>query len=516
MKLVNRLIILSTLVWLVLGIYGIVFNITYIDEAKYLIKGWLMATGKVGYYTTPEFFYQHMPGGFLWYGLGQKLFGPNLLVGRVQSWLVGLLVFYVSFLLGKKLAGKKGAVITLMLLSLVPVIGPYYSEALPQSLSVLMLILGFLFLYDGWVKNRLSGFTWATVWFSLAFIVRENFLFTLVIYLFLISFKLRNSLIQLAWQWIAALITMGLFVLPGWPGTIEVLRNFPGVSRLLPVSQTEREVLGLYWRGEFVNDWVLRLRAVASWGIIFHAWAAAVLVGVWHLVKHRKIKWFKNQRQKEFLLIMLLITLFNTLAHAYSAFKLSPRAIVSYSSYVAPLWAILLGFWLSKYLKPVLMKKVFVSYILFIPLIIVGITFSNISSLEKPWLLEINQSAKKLKPLVENSDKIIWINEPTVFFLAGKVSYYPLINHINFYKNSEDTRTVRDLGFWNLEMLDEWLKEADLVVIGKNKMKVLNQSSEGAPVAKFLEERMIRDFEIKRIRRDIWPDIITFYVPRKL
>jgi len=513
MKKINLFIGVSTLVWLIMGIYGIIFNITYIDEAKYLIKGWLILTGQVGYYSTPGFFYQHMPGGLLWYGLGQKLFGPNLLVGRVQSWLVGLAVFYSSYCLSRKLSGKKGAVITLMLLSLVPVIGPYYSETLPQSLSALMLVLGFLYFYDGWVKENLVSLSWATVWFSLAFVVRENFLFTWIIYLLLISWKLRGNFMQLVWQWMVALTTVGLFILPGWPGTIEVLRNFPGVSRFLPVSPAEREILGLFWRKEFVNDWMLRFRAIASWGIIFHAWAAAVLAGLLLWWKNKKIKWFKSFRQKEFLLILLGITLMNTLAHAYSAFKLSPRAIVSYSSYVAPLWAVLLSFWLAKLLKPSLEKKLFLGYILFLPLIIVGIKFSNISSLEKLWLLEINQSAEKLKPLVENYHKIIWINEPTVFFLAGKVSYYPLINHTNFYKNSNQTETVRNLGFWNLEMLDQWFDEADLVVIGNNKIKLLNESSEGVPVAKFIEKRLTNDFKIKTVRSDIWPDLITFYEP---
>ena len=61
------MIVIPILVWLIIGIYGIFYNITYIDEAKYLIKGWLMTTGQVGYYSTPDFFYQHMPGSLLWF-----------------------------------------------------------------------------------------------------------------------------------------------------------------------------------------------------------------------------------------------------------------------------------------------------------------------------------------------------------------------------------------------------------------------------------------------------------------
>jgi hypothetical protein len=108
MKKYKLIAIIAVISWVLAGIYGVIFNISYIDEAKYLIKGWLITTGQVGYYSTPEFFYQHMPGGWLWYGMGQKLFGPSLLVGRVQSFLVGLMILSLSFVLGKRINDKKG------------------------------------------------------------------------------------------------------------------------------------------------------------------------------------------------------------------------------------------------------------------------------------------------------------------------------------------------------------------------------------------------------------------------
>ena len=143
----NKLmIIIPVLTWLIIGIYGIYYNITYIDEAKYLIKGWLMTTGQVGYYSTPEFFYQHMPGGLLWYGLGQKIFTPSLLAARIQSFLIGLLVMFFSY----KLAGlinPKAKKNILAILSLGPVAILYYSSAVPQSLAALTLVLAFYWLF---------------------------------------------------------------------------------------------------------------------------------------------------------------------------------------------------------------------------------------------------------------------------------------------------------------------------------------------------------------------------------
>ena len=141
----KRLKWLAIGLWLTIGVYGIFYNITYIDEAKYLIKGWLITTGQVGYYSTPEFFYQHMPGGLLWYGLGQKIFGPSLLVARIQSFLIGLLVMFFSYKLTELITPKAKNNI-LAVVALAPVVILYYSSAVPQSLAALTLVLAFYFL----------------------------------------------------------------------------------------------------------------------------------------------------------------------------------------------------------------------------------------------------------------------------------------------------------------------------------------------------------------------------------
>ena len=165
--------ILSIGLWIAAGLYGLIFNISYIDEAKYIMKGWLMLNGEVEYYTTGGFLYQHMPGSLLWQGLGQRLWGPSLLAGRLQSFILGLLVLLSSWRLSQKISGKIAGTMTLILLGLAPTVTFYYSTATPQSLLVLGLMLGFIALYE-------SKFLLASVWFSLTFIIRENFLFTLL------------------------------------------------------------------------------------------------------------------------------------------------------------------------------------------------------------------------------------------------------------------------------------------------------------------------------------------------
>lgn len=519
LKIWRLLPIVAVLIWFLVGVYGLIFNTSYIDEAKYLIKGWLITTGQISYYKTPEFFYQHMPGGWLWYGLGQKMFGPSLLVGRAQSFFIGLLVVWCSYLLGKRLVGKRGGVITLVLLSLAPVIAFYYSAAVPQSLVILMLLLGFIFLYDGFVKKSSKRFLLASCFFSLAFIIRENFLFTLILYLGFLLVIFKDKLKPLLKHLVVIAITLGVFIVPGYPGTIEVLKNFPRVSHLLPISLAEKEVLGLYWKEELQNPGLYFL-ALRDFGIIFHAWGLIILYLV--IKNFRKIKTLglkiSSSPKKLYWQFLVGITGFNFLIHTWAAFKLSPRAIVSYSAYVAPLGAVIMTKYLNLWMKTKKKEKiaimVYVILLLFVP---VGLRFARIFEIptRNPDSRMIAKSVDKLQPIIKDKNKIVWISEPTSLYLSGKVSYYPLIHHTGFYKPSNDTKTVKSLGFWNQQMLVEWLNEADLVVIGDTKLQLLRQSSQGMSLAKFIENQLDQKFDLTDRRNDIWPGKLTFYQPKE-
>jgi len=487
----NKLmIIIPVLTWLIIGIYGIYYNITYIDEAKYLIKGWLMTTGQVGYYSTPEFFYQHMPGGLLWYGLGQKIFGPSLLAARIQSFLIGLLVMFFSY----KLAGlinPKAKKNILAILSLGPVAILYYSSAVPQSLAALTLVLAFYWLF----KNN---FFLTTIWFTLAFIVRENFLFTLIIYfVFLMIYHRKIWLVQAA----LAVGIISLFFLPGWPGILNVLKNFPGVSWLLPVNEAEKSVLGLNWMSNNFN-WHLYIKAFKEFGAIYFGF---LLLGLTNLVNGFKNKalWLKESSWQ----LLLVITGFNVLAHTWAALNLTPRAIVAYFAYVFPLLAIIGSVWL---------KKIPQYYWLLLFISLIGMNFSSL--FQKPGrqntISTLNQSVKELKPIINHKQKIVWLGEPINLYLAGRASYYPLINHTNFYKPSLDTSTVKKLGFWNQAMMAEWLNDVDLVVIDEGRLALLNQSSQTQPLVELIKVKINNDFKEISVGTNIAPGNFTFYEPK--
>lgn len=485
----NKLfIVVPVLIWLVIGIYGIFYNITYIDEAKYLIKGWLITTGQVGYYSTPEFFYQHMPGILLWYGLGQKIFGPSLLVARMQSFFIGLGVMFFSYKLAVQINPKAKKTI-LFILSLAPTAILYYSAAVPQSIAALSLILGFYWLY----KNR---YRFATVCFSLSFIIRENFLFFLIIYLIFLVISFRKNFKELMINLLISLAVLGIFFIPGWPGILNVLKNFPGVSSLLPVSMAEKAVLGLNWMQVNFN-FNKYFQAIREFGAIYFCF---LLVGLMALIRGFKNKmiWGKDSRWR----LLLVITVFNFLAHVWSAFNLTPRAIVPYFAYSFPLIAVIIAeLWQNK-------QRMFWYW----PLLGIAIISLPLTSLFQ-WPNKINTiqqltlSANSLKPVVGQKQKIVWLTEPMSLYLAGKVSYYPLINHTNFYKPSNDTQTVRKLGFWNQEMMAEWLNEADLVVIDNNRLKIVSDNN----LNQIIENKVNNNYTLIPTPGNIWPSNLRFF-----
>lgn len=488
---------LAIINWILVGLFGVFYNISYIDEAKYLIKGWLMVTGQVGYYSTPEFFYQHMPGGLLWFGLGQSFFGPNLLIGRLQSLFLSWLILWLTYILAKKLAGKTAGKLSLLILTLAPGAELYYASAIPHALAATVLLLALI------TASR-QKYLWSSFWFTLAFIVRENFLFTLIIYLGFLVWQLKISKVLLTNLTVIAL-TLIFFFAPGWPGILKVLYNFPGVSFLLPISLAQKEILGLNWQIQNY-DLNLYVRAIMEFGVVYFCFIICLAIAAISIIKLKlatKIKpvWY----------LLLIIACVNFLAHTWSAFQLTPRAIVSYFAYIAPLFAVIGG---------VALKSSPKSWLIAYPILLIMALFTNKYSsvaghLNQPThLQQINESIQSLKEITANKNKIVWLSEPMSLYLTGKISYYPLINHTNFLKPSKDTATVRSLGFWNEEMLSEWLNQAELVVIDSNRLLLLQKNPITQPTAEMIVNKLQNQFKQLKIDNHIWPGNLNFYLPR--
>ena len=51
----------------------------------------------------------------------------------------------------------------------------------------------------------------------------------------------------------------------------NIAKNLPWVNLILPVSQSEKDILGMYWK-EDLQSLGLYWRAIRDFGVVFHAW----------------------------------------------------------------------------------------------------------------------------------------------------------------------------------------------------------------------------------------------------
>lgn len=483
------------LFWSFWAIYGLIFNPTFIDEAKYLIKGYLIMTGEISYYQTAGFLYQHMPLSLLWFGLGQKIFEPGLLIGRIQGFLIGLVIPFFVFKLGNKIGGRLNGFFSLILITLLPVPILYYSSATPTSLIALFFILAFICLYER--KILLSS-----LFFSLLFLIRENFIFTLVFYLAFLCWYLRSNFKYYLFNLLFVSFILAVFILPGKNEIFDILKNLPGVSSLLPITVEEKIVLSSRWQTE-TYSFGLYFKALKEFLSVYRLLFLTILLVLFKILGKKHIP----QKKTALFIFLIFIAAFNFLAHYYASFNSSPRSVVHYFSYISPLWVIILGFYSAKAYKNLKITSSLFYFLFFIGFIFMSLPGLAVASIfvfpsKNPDLLKTRSSAKMIKSLIPQKQKVFWLAEPITIYLAGGKTYNPLINHINFFKPSSETAAVRKLGYWNKEMMSDWLKEVDFVFIEPNKLKLLSESVSGKDLTNYLNQELNKNFQLVKFFND--------------
>ena len=240
------------------------------------------------------------------------------------------------------------------------------------------------------------------------------------------------------------------------------------------------------------------------------------LAGIgWWMIKDQFFKSMSGAK-RYYWWFLTVLTGYIFLSHILAAYYFSPRSIVSYMAFVTPFLVVIIASVLSEWIGNKKIKKWLIYlYLVLLVLMPYGVRFAGIySSIKKGSRLSwINQSAKLLTEVVDEKQKILWLSEPMSLYMAGKVSYYPLINHTNFYKPSTETAIVRYLGFWNETMAIEWLDEAELVVLDDKRLAGLSNNPKTAPVVKAIEEIVAEKYNKMDYlqAQTIWPGSLRFY-----
>ena len=136
---------------LILGLAGMSYTIqawifsqqqsSLLDEGNYLYKGFLFATGKYVPFQEYGTWTNKMPLSFLIPGYIQKVFGPGLSTGRYYAFVLSLLILIAAAIIGYRLGGKWGGVLTAVIMALNPAPLKIYTQVLTEGLTAFLLLL---------------------------------------------------------------------------------------------------------------------------------------------------------------------------------------------------------------------------------------------------------------------------------------------------------------------------------------------------------------------------------------
>jgi len=502
----NYLIITCLLIYFAFTLYGLFFNFSWVDESKYLIKGYLMASGKISLYNTAGFPYQHMPLIMLWFGIGQVLAGPSLLVARLQGLITSVAVLFFSYKLSLILKGKTAAIFTLIILCFSFNTALHYATATPQAIVALFFVLAFLTLYKALRDNSSYYFLLTSFLFTMIFLLRENFLPTLIFYYFFLLIILFQRPLLFLFNLLTSFILLFIVLYPCYPGIIKILANFP-LLKLLLTTPLERQMLAIHWHAvNFTNQ--LKIKAlfqlVRTYQLFFFL---NLIIFIFYFFRLKKISELLKKPYLIYFVFMGSVILLNFFVHLFIAFRLSPRAIIPYFDYTFSLCAVLTGIMFSNIWKAISTKpfKAIFIYSL-ITLLIFSFAFSSSPLFQLPSkksaLTQIKENAQTLSNLIPAHKKVFFLGETMPLYLASRNTYWPLYNGLNFFKPGADTNTVKNYGFWNEELTQELLDQTDLVILEKSQLQRINQEMPLKNLKNILEKALVEKFYLIKIIED--------------
>ncbi len=216
---------------------------------------------------------------------------------------------------------------------------------------------------------------------------------------------------------------------------------------------------------------------------------------------------------------MIFSFFFNSFIHLLAAFSTSPNAIIAYFPYFAPLLAVIIALFLTDIFKKEILNKKKLSFLLLFLFICFSIPSLREATIfrfpsRKPDLIKINQSAKKIKEIIPEGEKVVWLANPMTLYLAGRRSYFPLINHVNFYRSDFNTQKVKKLGLWNEQMFLSWIKESNFVFLDPNKLKSLSQKAPGLVIS--IKKELEENFQlVETFDENFSPKNLIFFKRKK-
>jgi hypothetical protein len=230
---ITPLLVLAILTFLGGAALWLFLGESWLDEGKYLIKGYWHVTGRLRLYG-PNDSSDYMPLAFTVPGYWEKLFGPGPISGRILGTLLGLGTLIGLVPVARRLAPPRFADASLLLLALTPMVYPFFGSvsAYPvvsaASVLAIWMILSDTEEHRAW-KCVAIGFAYYVLYFT-----RVNMIFGIALFFVYHGVRAESARLSRLGVALATTLALSLATLLSYPKQIwYVAVEFPGLSSVL-------------------------------------------------------------------------------------------------------------------------------------------------------------------------------------------------------------------------------------------------------------------------------------------
>jgi hypothetical protein len=462
--------------YLIIAVFSALTLENHDYETEYLALGNLVVRGQLSLYAD-EMRGHWPPIPFYFYGAPQALLGPSLIVGRVQSVLLGALVLTLVWALATRWAGPvAGATAAALFCSHGYVIGYFASVHFAGLVALLHLLALYVLFCTEWPRRHLLAMTLV----ALLFLVKNNYWPTIPFMLGIILWRTPSFQDRLAVIAIAAVIP-GIFFASD-PRHLKMLAYVPGLQGWVePLGYRPWYVLtedagALAKSGEYADiAWEFsvsgRLRGIAG-GVFFlvkrYAIWLAVLAVVAALAAWRSRDWKAAARLWSPPGVALTFWLFWYLV-ACQFVVLGPYAkqAVGFVGAVAPLLAVAIGC-----LAAVVVTRgspARPGRLAILTLIALGIVASpwihrhhnlprRVTLADTPVAVLPRVATRLAARLPAGETHVFLLGDPMALHLAGRRAYLQQFNQERWgFTSLRDPERYRRVGMWGPAELEGWL-----------------------------------------------------------
>jgi len=116
------------------------------------------------------------------------------------------------------------------------------------------------------------------------------------------------------------------------------------------------------------------------------------------------------------------------------------------------------------------------------------------------------RAGRDLSEVIEPGSRIYWEGRiPAIFLYLPDVQVYgPQLNQVHYYVNGGDAETLERFNYWNDKLAEQWLADADYILVQQTEMAYLNQE--------MLESgRFVHVLDAPKAEKCRWQSVIQVY-----